>query len=331
MTQQTRLAVLGAGGWGTAVAIVLSRNPLLHITLWSPRSDHGLELERDRENRRLLPGVKIPAEVHLTCDPAATADAEGWVSVIPTIYLRSTMMRLPGYYRQQPVISLTKGLEIGTFKRPSQIIGEVLGTHQLLALSGPNHAEEVARGMPTSAVIAGNESSLTTWGQKLFTNDRFRVYTNQDIVGVELAGALKNILGIAAGISDGLGFGDNAKSALLTRGLVEMARFAGALGAEHETFYGLAGMGDLITTCFSPHGRNRMVGERLARGESLADILASVPSTPEGVSTAKSVYERCQKMEIDMPICTGVYRVLYDGIAPLDYINQLMMRKPAQE
>ncbi len=167
--------------------------------------------------------------------------------------------------------------------------------------------------------------------QRIFASDRFRVYTNNDVFGVELAGALKNVIGIAAGISDGLGFGDNAKSALLTRGLVEMARFAGALGAEHATFQGLAGMGDLITTCISPHGRNRRVGERLGKGERIADILAEMAMVAEGVTTARSVYERTERMGLDMPIMTGVYRVLYEGLAPLDAVNMLMSREPRCE
>src|SRR5205085_7057404 len=176
----------------------------------------------------------------------------------------------------RPVVSLTKGMESATFLRPSEIIHQVLGSHRVAVLSGPSHAEEVSRGLPTTVVVASTDPDLARWIQQRFSTARFRVYTNADIVGVELAGALKNIIGIAAGISDGLNFGDNAKAALLTRGLVEMARFGMALGAEHETFFGLAGLGDLITTCVSRYGRNRHVGERLAQGEKLPAILASM-------------------------------------------------------
>ena len=189
-----------------------------------------------------------------------------------------------------PVVSLTKGLEIATFQRPSEIIGELLKTENVAVLSGPSHAEEVARTLPTSVVVAG-EGGLAARVQQHFGTDRFRVYTNGDLVGVELAGALKNVIGIAAGVCDGLGFGDNAKAArLLTRGLVEMTRFGVAHGAEPATFYGLAGTGDLITTCFSPHGRNRRVGYRLGKGESLAEVLAG-PQIAEGVFTSKSVFD----------------------------------------
>jgi glycerol-3-phosphate dehydrogenase (NAD(P)+) len=198
-------------------------------------------------------------------------------------------------------------------------------------LSGPSHAEEVVVGMPTSVVVAADDGSLADDIQRVFATDRFRIYTNNDVLGVELAGALKNVIGIAAGIGDGLGFGDNAKSALLTRGLVEMARFGVALGAEHATFQGLAGMGDLITTCISRHGRNRRVGERLGKGERIADILADMAMVAEGVTTARSVYERTQRMGLDMPIMTIVYRVIYEGLSPLDAVNMLMTREPRRE
>ena len=196
----------------------------------------------------------------------------------------------------------------------------------MAVLSGPSHAEEVSRGLPTSVVAASDDLELARWVQQHFSTDRFRVYTNLDVIGVELAGALKNVIGIAAGISDGLGFGDNAKSALLTRGLVEMARFGVALGAEPQTFFGLAGLGDLITTCVSPHGRNRHVGERLARGERLADILAGMKMVAEGVYTARSVHERATRMGIAMPITAEVYRVLYEDKDPRAAVNDLMVR-----
>lgn len=230
-----------------------------------------------------------------------------------------------------PVVSLTKGIELSTFRRPSEIIAETLGTDRVVALSGPSHAEEVSRGMPTSVVVAGADGTLTTWVQQVFSTDRFRVYTNPDLVGVELAGALKNVIGIAAGICDGLGFGDNAKSALLTRGLVEMTRFGVALGAEHDTFHGLAGVGDLITTCFSQHGRNRRVGERLGRGETLANILSTSSAIAEGVTTAKSVHDRTQPLGLEMPITSIIYKVLYEGLSPANGVTELMTRQSKSE
>jgi glycerol-3-phosphate dehydrogenase (NAD(P)+) len=329
----TTIAVLGDGAWGTAVALLLARNSEHKVCLWSARAENAELLRSRRENVRLLPGVPIPPTIELTTDPlAAIRDADLLVSAIPTVFLRSTLERFRAFAAPSlRVVSLTKGIELGTFRRPSEIIAEILSTVRVAALSGPSHAEEVSRGMPTSVVVAGADAGLTTWIQQLFGTDRFRVYTNPDLVGVELAGALKNVIGIAAGIVDGLGFGDNAKSALLTRGLVEMTRFGVALGAEHDTFQGLAGVGDLITTCFSPHGRNRRVGERLGRGESLADIQASTPTVAEGVTTAKSVYERIRPLGLEMPITTGVYRVLYEGVSPIEGMDQLMARRSGSE
>lgn len=329
----TTIAVLGDGAWGTAIALLLARTPEHRVRLWSARAESGERLRRDRENARYLPGVPIQPAVELAAEPARAVDgADLWVTAIPTVHLRPTLERFRNLSRSNtPVVSLTKGIELSTFLRPSEIITEVLGTERVSALSGPSHAEEVARGMPTSVVVAGPDAALTGWAQGLFLTDRFRVYTNPDLVGVELAGALKNVIGIAAGIGDGLGLGDNAKSALLTRGLVEMSRFGLAFGAEPDTFHGLAGVGDLITTCFSPHGRNRRVGERLGRGETLAEIQASTLAVAEGVTTARSVYDRTQPLGLDMPITTVVFRILYEGMSPTDGLTELMTRRSGSE
>jgi len=328
----TTFAVLGDGAWGTAIAILLAQKRDHRVRLWSAQPQYGQLLRQKRENVSYLPGVQIPAAVELTADEREAVDgADLWISAIPTVYLRSTLARFRTIRVVAPVVSLTKGIEIDTFRRPSEIVAEVLGAERVAVLSGPSHAEEVSRGMPTSVVAASPDAGLALNVQRYFSTERFRIYTNPDVVGVELAGALKNVIGIAAGICDGLGFGDNAKSALLARGLVEMARFGVALGAEHATFYGLAGMGDLITTCFSPHGRNRRVGERLGRAEKLAEILASTPMVAEGVTTAKSVHERTQRMGLDMPIMAGVYEVLYEGKPPLAGVRDLMSRPPAKE
>ncbi|HEX3152225.1 MAG TPA: NAD(P)H-dependent glycerol-3-phosphate dehydrogenase [Gemmataceae bacterium] len=327
------IAVLGDGAWGTAAALILARSSDHRVRLWSARAENGARLREVRENIRYLPGVPIPKSIELVTDSAAAiADAELWVSAIPTIHLRTTLTRFAALNgRDVPIVSLTKGIELATFRRPSEIIAEVLGSDRVAALSGPSHAEEVARGMPTSVVVAGSDSALTAWIQSLFITDRFRVYTNPDLVGVELAGALKNVIGIAAGICDGLGFGDNAKSALLTRGIVEMIRFGMAHGAEHDTFHGLAGIGDLITTCFSPHGRNRRVGERLGRGETLATILGDTAAIAEGVTTARSVHERASNLGLELPIATIVFRVLYEGLSPLAGVSELMTRRSGSE
>jgi glycerol-3-phosphate dehydrogenase (NAD(P)+) len=321
------IAVIGAGGWGTAMAVTLANKPDVRVRLFCTQEPSGREVIARRENVPLLPGVRIPDSVTITLSAEeATAGADGWLVAIPTAYLRATIAKLKPFARPDvPVVSLTKGIEIDTFRRPTEILSETLGVRRLCVLSGPSHAEEVARGMPTSVVAASPDAELAAWVQRHVGAERLRVYTNADLVGVELAGALKNVLGIAAGLCDGLRFGDNAKSALLTRGLVEMQRFGVTHGANPETFYGLAGVGDLITTCFSPHGRNRRVGERIARGEKLDDVLRG-PMVAEGVFTARSVYERVTRAGLYAPIFTAVYRVLYEGRPPLGVASELLDR-----
>jgi glycerol-3-phosphate dehydrogenase (NAD(P)+) len=327
----TTFAVLGSGGWGTAVAVLLARNPAHRVRLWSAHADNAVRLRHTRENARLLPGVRIPDAIEITgAEAEAVASADCWVVAVPTAYLRATLTRfVPERRADVPVVSLTKGLEVATFQRPSEIIGALLGTDTVAVLSGPSHAEEVARGLPTSMVVAA-DGGLAAWVQQRFGTDLFRVYTNGDRIGVELAGALKNVIGIAAGVCDGLGFGDNAKAALLTRGLVEMTRFGVAHGAEPATFQGLAGTGDLITTCFSPHGRNRRLGYRLGTGEPLAAALAG-PQIAEGVLTSRSVFERTARSGIDAPIMTAVYELLHEGKAPRAAVQDLLTRTQKHE
>jgi glycerol-3-phosphate dehydrogenase (NAD(P)+) len=331
----TAIAVLGDGAWGTAIALLLAQDPDHDVRLWSARPENGRLLQQRRENVHLLPGVPIPAAVRLTLDVAeAVAGASLWVSAIPTVYLRATL----GQVRNQstpgpipPVVSLSKGLEVGTFRRPTEVLAEVLGATRTAVLSGPSHAEEVSRGLPTSVVVASADAALAGQIQTVFSTDRFRVYAGDDPLGVELGGALKNVIGLAAGISDGLGLGDNAQAALLTRGLAEMTRLGVALGAKAETFAGLAGLGDLITTCVSRHGRNHQVGMRLAGGEKLADILAGMAKVAEGVYTTRAVHERAVALGVEMPITAEVYRVLYEGKGPRPAVNDLMLRAPRWE
>ncbi len=329
----TRFAVLGAGAWGTAVALLLAQDAEHRVTLWSARPDNARLLRERRENVTYLPGVPIPDAVTLSSDlRAAVQDTDLWIAALPTVYLRATLTPLADLLRDpRPVLSLAKGVENRTFERPTEILREVLGPRPVAVLSGPSHAEEVARGLPTSVVVAGDDAELVRDIQECFRTERFRVYTNRYLVGVELGGALKNIIGIAAGISDGLGFGDNTKAALLTRGVAEMARFGVALGAQRETFFGLAGIGDLITTCVSRFGRNRYVGERLGRGEKWPDIQASMKMVAEGVWTARSVHEQAAKLGIELPITQEVYRVIYEGKDPRTAVTDLMLREPKDE
>lgn len=329
----TKITILGNGAMATACAILLTENPSQRVSMWSRNPANAEELTRDRENRRLLPGVPLPPSLEVTGDIDQAAEgADYLIAAIPTKFLRTALTQLaPSLQDNRPVVSVIKGLENQTFMRPSEIIEDVLGSRPVVALGGPSHAEEISRRLPATVVAASGDVMLAKTVQDMFTTDRFRVYTNSDIVGVELAGALKNVIAIAAGICDGLQYGDNAKSALLTRGLVEMTRFGEALGAEPLTFSGLAGMGDLITTCISPYSRNRQVGQRLGQGENLNDILNSMRGVAEGVTTTSSVYELAEKMAIDMPITKEVYRVLFKEKSPEEATDTLMLRPPRDE
>jgi glycerol-3-phosphate dehydrogenase (NAD(P)+) len=328
------VTILGDGAMGTASAMLVASKPEHRVAIWSAFPDQARAMQASRENVKFLPGVQLPDSISVTADIGeAAAGAEVFVAAIPTVYLRKTLASVAvAIPAGRPIVSVIKGIENETFERPSQIIREVLGPHPVVVLSGPSHAEEISRNLPASVVAASDEAALARDVQALFTTPRFRVYTNPDIVGVELAAALKNVIGIAAGIGDGLGFGDNAKSALLTRGLVEMTRFGVAFGGRAETFAGLAGMGDLITTCISRHGRNRAVGDALGRGKSLDEILAGMHAVAEGVWTCRAVHNFAAARSIDMPITAEVYRVLFERKNPLEAVNDLMLRelKPEQ-
>ena len=328
-----RTCVLGSGAMGIACAYLLSEHVGQGVSLWGRDAAHISELAATRENSRLLPGVKIPATIDITSDiEQAVAGADLLVVAIPSAYLRDALTRLaPLIPSGLPVVSVVKGMENSTQYRPSQIITEVLGHDSVAVLGGPSHAEEICRRLPASVVVASADQALAKRVQGLFSTDRFRVYTNRDMLGVELAGALKNVVAIAAGISDGLGFGDNAKAALITRAIVEMTRFGILLGADPGTFAGLAGLGDLITTCISPYGRNRRVGERLGRGETLLQVQQTMASVAEGVPTSLSIHQSAGQLGIEMPISTEVYRVLFENKPPREATTDLMVRPSRDE
>jgi len=324
----TKITVLGNGAMATACAILLAEHVDQQVSMWARNSQHAEQIQQTRENKRLLPGVMLPERIFVTADiELALRDCEYIVAAIPTQFLRHSLSEMRPYLtRNRPMVSVIKGIENATFMRPSEIITEVLGSRAVVAVGGPSHAEEISRRMPATVVAASGDLGLARQVQKMFNTERFRVYTNLDLIGVELAAALKNVIAIAAGISDGLGYGDNAKSSLMTRGLVEMTRFGQRFGAEATTFTGLAGMGDLITTCVSPFGRNRGVGVRLGKGESLATILSSMDAVAEGVATAKSVFDVAEQEGIEMPITSEVFRVLYEGRSPDEATRSLMLR-----
>lgn len=328
-----RVVVIGDGGWGTTLALLLHRRGI-EVTLWSAFPEHVEELRSQRENRRYLPGVTLPERFHVTADPfEAARGAELALSVVPTQYLRKVAETFEDALEGKvPVVSATKGIEIETFRTPSEILGEVLGRRAMAVLSGPSHAEEVAQGLPASVVAASHDEGLARRVQATLSSETFRVYTHRDPKGAELGGALKNVIAIAAGISDGLALGDNAKAALLTRGIVEIARFGQAHGARTETFFGLAGLGDLATTCYSRHSRNRHVGEDLGRGRKLEAILAEMQMVAEGVWTTRALFgPESEARGIPMPIAEQVHAVLFEGQDPKKAVSELMGREPAGE
>ena len=330
-----RILVLGDGGWGTALALVLQHNGH-KVTLCSKFPDYASYVNKKRENTKFLPGIKLPPSINITSE-FMIQDLDLIVMAVPTQFCRSVLedvkSRIPHSAFRIPIVSVAKGIEQKTIKRPSQIIKEVLDypKDKIAVLSGPSHAEEVARKKPASVVVASANKKLARDLQAIFSNEYFRVYTQDDVIGVETAAAVKNIIAIAAGICDGLGLGDNAKSALLTRGMVEISRLGEALGGHKKTFFGLAGIGDLITTCISPHGRNRAVGARIGKGETLNQILKSMQQVAEGVWTAKAVMKLIRKHKVEMPITQEVYKILFENKSPIKAVYSLMTRKPKGE
>jgi glycerol-3-phosphate dehydrogenase (NAD(P)+) len=317
---------------GTVLAKLFARSTQ-SVHLWARNPARAEEIRRTRRNDVHLPGVLLPPNVEVTAHVADAAEqADVLVVAIPTVYLRATLAEV----REQvppgtPALSVAKGIENESFALPSQIISATIGERSVAVLSGPSHAEELARDLPASVVVAGADDDLNVQVRDALNHGFFRVYTNPDALGVELAGALKNVLGLAAGVCDGLGLGDNAKAALLTRGLVEITRFGTARGAARETFFGLAGVGDLMTTCFSRFGRNRAVGERIGRGEPLKKILAEMVNVAEGVYTTRSVHAQARASGIDVPITDELHEILFREKPPMAALRDLMVRDPKGE
>ncbi len=318
-----KVAVLGAGAWGTTMAIQLAKNG--HETfLWTRDKERAATMQRDRENERYLASFRFPDSITVSTDPPPQ-DVAFLAGAIPTQHMRKAVTELAPSLAHVPFVSLSKGVEIGTGELPTEIYREAIGAPVPRAvLTGPCIAREVARGLPTAVVVAGDRAELF---QEAFTSDLFRVYTSADRMGAELAAALKNVLAIAAGIVDGMKLGDNAKASLLTRGIVELTRLGVALGADALTFTGLAGFGDLFTTCVSPHGRNRGVGERIGRGETLADILESMTSVAEGVPTTQAVLTLAEQKGVEMPIAGALRLVLFHGVPVAEALGGLMQRE----
>lgn len=324
------IAVLGAGAWGTTLAWMLAREGR-EVRLWARRPALAADLAERRENRDYLPGIRLPETLGVTADLAAALHgAPTAIVAIPSHGLRGIASAAADHMQEDClVICATKGLEIDTGRRMSEVLQETLGARRprLVALSGPNLSGEIAAGMPAVSVAAAADPAAAAAAQALLSNSLFRVYTNPDIIGVEFCGAMKNVIALGAGISDGLGYGANAKAALLTRGMAEIRRLGLRHGAREATFSGIAGIGDLIATCSSPLSRNWTVGYRLGQGEAPDEVRASMRHVAEGIATAAAVRRQAQTSGVETPITDGVYRVLYEGSAPADEVRTLMTRR----
>jgi len=329
------IVVLGAGSWGTAMARLLAQKGY-EIWLWVRRRELAEKLQNTRENVEYLPGVFLPEHVRIfTCFSDLPVSKPLVVVAIPSFAVREIVRRFLGETSKtiEPIafVNLAKGLEKDSLKTMSEVIKDETRSKRVFTLTGPSHAEEVGRDFPTAVVLAGEDLEAGQKLQRIFMTDRFRVYLSNDLKGVEYAATVKNIIAIAAGISDGLGYGDNSKGALIARGLAEMVRMARVIGAKKETIFGLAGLGDLVATCTSKHSRNRLVGERIGKGEELEEILSTMKMVAEGVFAAKTVYQLAQNHKIEMPITTAVYEILYKKTNPLHKLDELMKREPKME
>lgn len=331
-----RITVLGAGSWGTTLAVLLDGKGY-DVVLWEYFPDMAGKLLKHRENRRFLPGIPIPESISITSNiDDSLAGTTHVVFVTPSHTVRGVAKLVsasPSFSSRMTVINASKGLEEKTLCRMSEILREELpqADGKIVGLLGPSHAEEVSRKMPTSIVVAGPDQDVLEEIQNIFMTEYFRVYTNTDIIGVELGVALKNTIAIAAGICDGLGFGDNTKAALITRGLAETKRLSCKMGAREETLSGLAGVGDLIVTCMSRHSRNRYVGEQIGRGKKLSEVLKGMVMVAEGVKTTKAAVKLASKLRVELPIAEQVYKVLFHNKNPRRAIHDLMVRKAKKE
>jgi len=327
-----KIAVIGSGGWGTAIASLLARNGH-QVILWSYMQEESDALKKDGENKRFLPGVALPAGISFTASlEEALKDVRVIFMVTPSQAVLSTAKAMSPYVAAGSVIvNASKGLEQTSLKRLSQVVKEAVPQATIAVMSGPSHAEEVARGLATTNVIACEDLAVSQELQDILMSDAFRVYTGTDIVGVELGGALKNVIALCAGIADGIGLGDNAKAALMTRGMAEIARLGVAMGAEYETFSGLSGMGDLIVTCTSMHSRNRRAGILIGQGMSPEEAIEEVKMVVEGFYTTKAAYMLAQKLGVEMPITEQAYGVLFEHKDPKTTVLNLMMREKKHE
>lgn len=326
-----KIAVIGAGGWGLALGLLLYEKKNEVIFLCYDQNEKETILQH-RENKRCLPGIKIPVEIKFTCDiKEALQEADVAVMAVPSKAIRSTAKRMKDAIEEKTVVvNVSKGIEEGSLLCLAEVIGEELD-NAVVVLSGPSHAEEVARHIPTTVTVSSRHMDQAEAIQELFMNQYFRVYTNDDLMGVELGGALKNVIALAAGTVEGMGYGDNTKAALMTRGIAEMTRLGVAMGGKQSTFSGLAGIGDLIVTCTSGHSRNRRAGELVGQGLTIEEAMERVNMVVEGVPTTKAAYELMKKYQVEMPILEAIYKVLFEKQPVKETIDALMMRDKKHE
>ncbi len=326
------ISIIGAGSWGTTLAILLAEKGI-NVQLHSVFEEHNKKMQEEKENKLFLKGFKFPPSLQINFSLKDTLRNEIIIIAIPVKFLRKALKKIKKNLadKDKIFVSVSKGIEAKSLKRPSQIIEEEIGKVKIAVLSGPNIAYEVARKIPSASVVASYYRKVALKIQQLFTTSFFRVYTHSDVIGVELGGALKNIIAIACGISDGLGLGTNTKAALVTRGLVEIARLGKSLKAKPETFWGISGLADLVTTCFSPYSRNRFVGEEIGKGKKLKEVIKRMNMVAEGVETVRSAHRLSKKLNIDMPITHQVYLVLYKNKFPQKAVQDLMRRPLKKE
>lgn len=322
-----KISVLGSGSWGLALALLLHNNGH-EVLLWSARPENARKLREKRENPDRLPGVRLPDEIDVLTDmERALKDVDVTILAVASPYIRSTAHKMaPFVCKDQKIVNVAKGIEEKTLKTLSEVIEEEIPQGNVAVLSGPSHAEEVGRGLPTTCVISAHSQETAEYLQSIFMSPVFRVYTTPDILGVELGGALKNVIALAAGTADGLGYGDNTKAALITRGITEIGRLGKKMGAQMETFYGLSGIGDLIVTCASKHSRNRKAGYLIGQGYTMEEAMKEVQMVVEGVYSARAARELAEKYEVEMPIITEVNRVLFEGKSAAEAVMDLMLR-----
>ena len=325
-----KTAVVGAGAWGTALAILLCKNGH-DTTLWCRSEARAAEIQDTRVNPR-LPKVELPRQLHICADPSCVADCQMVVIASPSFPIRQVLAAIAPYLRPDTLlVSVTKGIEDGTLLRMSQVVSQETGHENVVALTGPCHAEEVAVGIPSGCLAACGDKGCAELVQDAFMSDTFRVYTSPDVVGAELGGALKNVIALCAGVVAGLGFGDNTKAMLMTRGLTEMARLGVSLGAQKSTLAGLSGIGDLIVTCTSQHSRNNRAGMLIGQGCTPRQAMEQVGAVVEGYYASKSAWELCQKQNVEMPIIHAAYQVLYEGADPRQAVSSLLLRQRRAE